>query len=482
MTDRITIEGHDGAFAAYIARPKAVPAPAVVVLQELFGVNADIRKTCDELAEQGFIAVAPDLFWRQEPGVDLSVTSEPDWQHGLRLYQAYDRDAGAKDVKETADVVAKLPECSGKVAVLGYCLGGLMTFLTAARYGVDAAVAYHGGDTEKYLGEIDGLNAPLLMHLAEEDEFISKAAQAEIKAALAKKPNTMVYSYPGQNHAFSRHGGVHYNAEAAALAHERTYEFLNRQLRRPSVASAHKGEKTMTAKTTQTKPSIVFCHGLWADGSCFGKLIVPLQAEGYECIAAQYGLNSTAEDVALVKATIGRVSGPVILVGHSYGGTVITGAGVDDRVAALVYICALAPDADETSQTQQSNFPKTDVFSHIDVVDGRIWLRREGTKYFCGDLSEQDQKLVWATQGVPKPDLFDAKAGGTAWKSKPSWYIVGKNDHTVHPDLERFFAKRISAKVTELDSSHVPMLSQPERVIDVIRAAAKGVQTATVAA
>jgi carboxymethylenebutenolidase len=99
MKDRITIEGRDGAFGAYIARPKALPAPAVVVLQELFGVNADIRKTCDELAEQGFIAVAPDLFWRQEPGVDLSVTSEADWQHGLRLYQVYDRDAGARDVK-----------------------------------------------------------------------------------------------------------------------------------------------------------------------------------------------------------------------------------------------------------------------------------------------------------------------------------------------------------------------------------------------
>lgn len=167
-------------------------------------------------------------------------------------------------------------------------------------------------------------------------------------------------------------------------------------------------------KSTQKKPSIVFCHGLWADGSCFSKLIVPLQAEGYECIAAQYGLNSTAEDVALTKATIGRVSNPVILVGHSYGGTVITGAGTDDRVVGLVYICALAPDADESSQTQQSNFPTTDVFSQIEVVDGRIWLRREGTKFFCGDLSEQEQKLVWATQGVPKPDLFEAKAGGTA--------------------------------------------------------------------
>src|SRR5271155_1300096 len=168
MKDRLTIEGQDGAFGAYIARPKALPAPAVVVLHEVFGVNADIRKTCDELAEQGFIAVAPDLFWRQEAGV-----------------------------------VAKLPDCTGKVAVQGYCLGGLMTFLTAMRYGVDAAVAYHGGDTEKYLGEVDGLHAPLLMHLAEEDEFIPKPAQAEIKAALVNKPNATVYSYPGQNHAFA---------------------------------------------------------------------------------------------------------------------------------------------------------------------------------------------------------------------------------------------------------------------------------------
>jgi carboxymethylenebutenolidase len=231
MKGQITIDGPDGAFCAYLARPEALPAPAVVVLQELFGVNADIRKHCDELAEQGFIAVAPDLFWRQEPGVDLSVTSEPDWQHGLRLYQVYDRDAGARDVKDTVETVTKMPECAGKIAVLGYCLGGLMTFLTAVRYGVDAAVTYHGGDTEKYLGEVDGLHAPLLMHLAEEDEFISKPAQAQIKKALATKPNATVYSYPGQRHAFSRHNGAHYNAAAAALANERTSEFLNQQLR-----------------------------------------------------------------------------------------------------------------------------------------------------------------------------------------------------------------------------------------------------------
>ena len=183
MNDRITIEGHDGAFAAYIARPKNLPAPAVVVLQELFGVNADIRKHCDELAEQDFLAVAPDLFWRQEPGVDLNVTSKADWDHGLRLYGAYDRDSGAKDVEDAVNAVRNLQECNGKVALLGYCLGALMVFLTAVRYhGVDGAVAYHGGDTDKYLGEVGGLNAPLLMHLAEEDEFIPR--QRKLKSKL----------------------------------------------------------------------------------------------------------------------------------------------------------------------------------------------------------------------------------------------------------------------------------------------------------
>ena len=132
MKDHITIDGHDGSFAAYIAQPKTLPTPTVVVLQELFGVNADIRKTCDELAEQGFLAAAPDLFWRQEPGVDLGVASKADWQHGLRLYGAYDRAAGVKDVRDTINAVRNLPECNGKVSILGYCLGALMVFLTIA--------------------------------------------------------------------------------------------------------------------------------------------------------------------------------------------------------------------------------------------------------------------------------------------------------------------------------------------------------------
>jgi carboxymethylenebutenolidase len=232
MMNHITVKGSDGEFVAYIARPILSPAPAVVVLQELFGVNADIRKHCNNLAEDGFLAVAPDLFWRQEPGVDLNVTSQVDWDHGLRLYQAYDRDAGVKDVENTIAAVRSLPECNGKVALLGYCLGALMVFMTAVRNdGIDAAVWYHGGDTEKYLGEVDGLHAPILMHLAEEDEFISKAAQTAIKAAVAEKTNATVYSYPGQNHAFSRNNGTHYNAAAATLANGRTREFLARQLR-----------------------------------------------------------------------------------------------------------------------------------------------------------------------------------------------------------------------------------------------------------
>ena len=227
--------------------------------------------------------------------------------------------------------------------------------------------------------------------------------------------------------------------------------------------------------STQTKPSIVFAHGLWADGSCFSKLIPTLQAEGHEVIAAQNSLDTLKGDVAAVTRALGRVRSPAILVGHSYGGTVITAAGMDSRVAGLVYIAALAPDANETSQSQQSKFPTTDVFAHIEVADGRIWLKRDGIGCFAGDLPEEEQLLVWATQGVPDVELFNQRMDGTAWRSKPSWYIVGKNDRTVHPELERFVAKRMEARIHEADSSHVPMLSQPRFVLDVIRDAAKGV-------
>jgi len=179
-------------------------------------------------------------------------------------------------------------------------------------------------------------------------------------------------------------------------------------------------------------------HGIWADGSCFNKVIPTLQSEGYEVIAAQYGLDTLAGDVATVRRTLGRVSSPSILVGHSYGGSVITAAGTDDRVAGLVYIAALAPDADETSQSQQGKFPVTDVFSHIEVADGRVWMLPDGVACFAGDLSEQEQKVV-----------FTQKLDGVAWRSKPTSYIVATNDRTVQPELQRFVAKRMGAKTYE---------------------------------
>ena len=230
------------------------------------------------------------------------------------------------------------------------------------------------------------------------------------------------------------------------------------------------------SSNTITKPSIVFAHGLWADGSCFSKVIPTLQAEGYEVVSTQNSLDTLEGDVAAVRRALGRVSSPAILVGHSQGGTIITAAGTDDRVAGLVYIAALAPDDGETAQSQQAQFPTTDVFAHIEIADGRVWLLPDGIGCFAGDLSEQEQKLVWATQGVPVADLFNQKVEGVAWKSKPSWYIVAKNDRTVNPELQRFVAKRMGATTYEVDSSHVPMLSNPSLVIDVIRTAANSVQ------
>jgi pimeloyl-ACP methyl ester carboxylesterase len=140
-----------------------------------------------------------------------------------------------------------------------------------------------------------------------------------------------------------------------------------------------------------------FAHGLWADGSCFAKLIPTLQKEGYEVIASQHGLDLHAGDVTNVKRTIAQVPGPVVLVGHSYGGSVITAAGTDSRVAALIYVAAFAPDDDETTQALQEKFPATDIFSHIEVADGRVWLKPNGVPFFAGDLPEHEQKLIWAT-------------------------------------------------------------------------------------
>ena len=224
------VQTDEGNFAVYVALPARTPAPAVVVLQEIFGINEDMRETCGELANQGFVALCPDLFWRQEPGVELNSWSKEEWDKAFSLYKAFDFNLGVKDAGSTVAMARSMPETNGKVGVMGFCLGGLMTFLTAARTDVDAAVAYYGGETDKFLSEAGGVRAPLIMHLGTEDEFISPDAQAAIKAAMAEKDNATVYSYPGCSHAFARHTGTHFDQAAAELANSRTYDLFRREL------------------------------------------------------------------------------------------------------------------------------------------------------------------------------------------------------------------------------------------------------------
>lgn len=231
MSEKLNINTPDGSFDCYVARPAlAGTHPVIVVLQEIFGVNAGIRSIADSYAAKGYIAVAPDLFWRAEPGLSMSEDSEGDWAKGFALYSAYDFDKGVQDIAATVAAARSMPGANGKVGVTGYCLGGLLTFLSAARISADAYVAYYGGGTEKYLAEARNISGPLLYHLAGEDEYIGKDAQAAIKAALSGKPNVQLYTYPGRNHAFARPGGSHYDDADAKLANGRTDAFFKQHL------------------------------------------------------------------------------------------------------------------------------------------------------------------------------------------------------------------------------------------------------------
>ncbi|WP_020651534.1 dienelactone hydrolase family protein [Massilia niastensis] len=232
MSEKLTVQTPDGSFDCYVARPAAPgPHPVLIVIQEIFGVNAGIRSIADDYARKGYIAVCPDLFWRTEPGLSMSEAKEGDWAKGIALYQAYDVDRGVQDIAAAISAVRTMDDASGKVGVTGYCLGGLMTFLSAARTDADAFAAYYGGGTDKYVDEAENIGAPLLYHLAGEDEYIDKAAQAKITGALAGKENVEVYTYPGRNHAFARPGGNHYDDADARLANGRTDAFFARTLR-----------------------------------------------------------------------------------------------------------------------------------------------------------------------------------------------------------------------------------------------------------
>jgi len=230
MGEHISIKTDGGAFSAYLARPAAAKTPAIVVIQEIFGVNQVMRDITDRFASRGFLAVCPDLFWRIEPGVDITDHSEAEWKKAFELYNAFDVDAGVADISATIAQIRRDEACSGAVGAVGYCLGGLLAFLTATRTDVDAAVGYYGVGIESRLAEADKLAEPLLLHMAEEDQFVPKEAQALIVAALKNHPHVQLYSYPGRDHAFARVGGEHYNAADAATANQRTLEFFRKEL------------------------------------------------------------------------------------------------------------------------------------------------------------------------------------------------------------------------------------------------------------
>ena len=230
MGETITIKGEDGDFAAYLARPAKTKAPAVVVIQEIFGVNAVMRDICDGLAAEGFLAVCPDLFWRIEPGIDITDKSEAEWKRAFELFNAFDVEAGMKDIAATIDQVRAMAEVNGKVGAVGFCLGGLLAFLTAARTDSDASVSYYGVGIEGRLAEAEKLANPLLMHIAEEDQFVPKEAQALILTTLKNHPQIQIHTYPGRDHAFARAGGEHYDAADARLAGGRTLAFFQQHL------------------------------------------------------------------------------------------------------------------------------------------------------------------------------------------------------------------------------------------------------------
>ena len=230
-SETITINGPDGSFSGYLAKPDGDgPFPAIVVIQEIFGVNAVMRGICDDLAKQGYLALSPDLFWRIEPGVDITDQSEEEWAKAFELFNAFDVDKGMVDVQATIDAARKLPGANGKVGAVGYCLGGQLAYLTAARTDADAAVGFYGVNLQNLTGEASNISKPLMLHIAGKDEFVPADAQAAIHAGLDNHARVTLHDYPERDHAFARVGGAHYDKGDADLANGRTLEFFKANL------------------------------------------------------------------------------------------------------------------------------------------------------------------------------------------------------------------------------------------------------------
>jgi carboxymethylenebutenolidase len=233
MGECIRIDTLDGEerFGGYLAMPAGTGRfPGIVVVQEIFGVNAGIRAMCDDWAKAGFIALAPDLFWRIEPGVELSDKTDADWSRAFALMNRFDQDTGIRDIEAAIRAVRALPASTGKVGVVGFCLGGRLAYLAAARTDCDASVGYYGVGIEGLLSESHAIARPLMLHIAEEDKFVDKAAQTKIRDGLGAHPRVTLHSYAGVDHAFARVDGIHRDDAAAALANGRTLDFFRRHL------------------------------------------------------------------------------------------------------------------------------------------------------------------------------------------------------------------------------------------------------------
>jgi carboxymethylenebutenolidase len=223
----IHIRSLDGQqFGGYIAKPVSGRGPGMVVIQEIFGVNEGMRQICDAYAAAGYIAICPDLFWRQQPGVQLTDKTEAEWARAFELYNGFDVEAGIRDLLSTLAHFRKMPECNGKVGAIGYCLGGKLAYYMATRSDIDAAVSYYGVGIETALDEISDIRMPYMMHIAEGDKFVPPAAQQQILAAIKRNKAITAHVYPNVDHAFARPDGQHYQAAAATLANNRTAEFF----------------------------------------------------------------------------------------------------------------------------------------------------------------------------------------------------------------------------------------------------------------
>ncbi|MFZ6761506.1 dienelactone hydrolase family protein [Pseudoroseomonas sp. WGS1072] len=228
----ITIQASDGSgsFAAYLAMPKQVPAGAVVVIQEIFGVNHAMRSLSDWVADMGFIAICPDLFWRLEPGVQLTDGSKEEWDRAFELMNAFDQQKGVEDLKATLAAVRVMPGCNGRAGTMGFCLGGRLAFMMATQSDADCNISYYGVGIDGLLQDKDGIGKPLLLHIAEKDRFVPEEARKKIQAGLAGNSHAAVHVYPGVDHAFARMGGHSWDGRAATIANGRTAELLAKAL------------------------------------------------------------------------------------------------------------------------------------------------------------------------------------------------------------------------------------------------------------